>query len=56
MKIWFCAVKLTYQNSIIGIKLYFEFERICPETGATVIVAYGHKTTAGMPDRFRFIL
>ena len=27
--IWFCAVKPEFQNSIIGIKLYHEFEKVC---------------------------
>lgn len=52
--IWFCAVKQEYQNSIIGIKLYYEFERVCKETGVTAILAYGFKTSAGMLDRLKF--
>ena len=52
--IWFCAVKPEFQNSIIGIKLYNEFERVCRETGVTAILAYGYKTSAGMLDRLHF--
>ncbi|HJV78034.1 MAG TPA: GNAT family N-acetyltransferase [Paludibacter sp.] len=52
--IWFCAVKPDFQNSIIGIKLYNEFERVCRETGVTAILAYGYKTSAGMLDRLDF--
>ena len=52
--IWFCAVKAAYQNSIIGIKLYHEFEKVCTETGVTAILAYGYKTSAGMLDRLNF--
>jgi ribosomal protein S18 acetylase RimI-like enzyme len=52
--IWFCAVKMEYQNSIIGIKLYYEFEKVCKETGVTAILAYGYKTSAGMLDRLKF--
>ena len=52
--IWFCAVKAEYQNSIIGIKLYYEFEKVCKETGVTAILAYGYKTSAGMLDRLNF--
>jgi ribosomal protein S18 acetylase RimI-like enzyme len=52
--IWFCAVKTEYQNSIIGIKLYYEFEKVCKETGVTAILAYGYKTSAGMLDRLQF--
>jgi len=52
--IWFCAVKTEYQNTIIGIKLYYEFEKVCKETGVTAILAYGYKTSAGMLDRLKF--
>lgn len=52
--IWFCAVKPAYQNSIIGIKLYYEFEKVCKETGVNAILAYGYKTSAGMLDRLHF--
>jgi len=52
--IWFCAVKTNYQHSIIGIKLYYEFEKVCKETGVTAILAYGYKTSAGMLDRLNF--
>ena len=52
--IWFCAVKTEYQHSIIGIKLYNEFEKVCRETGLTAILAYGYKTSAGMLDRLNF--
>ena len=52
--IWFCAVKKEFQNSIIGIKLYHEFEKVCQETGVTAILAYGYKTSAGMLDRLDF--
>ena len=52
--IWFCAVKAEYQNSIIGIKLYYEFEKACKESGVTAILAYGYKTSAGMLDRLNF--
>jgi ribosomal protein S18 acetylase RimI-like enzyme len=52
--IWFCAVKPTYQNSISGIKLYYEFEKTCKETGVNGILAYGYKTSAGMLDRLHF--
>jgi len=52
--IWFCAVKPEFQNSIIGIKLYHEFEKVCRETGVTAILAYGYKTSAGMLDRLHF--
>jgi len=52
--IWFCAVKPEYQNSIIGIKLFYEFERVCKETGVTAILAYGYKTSASMLDRLKF--
>jgi N-acetylglutamate synthase-like GNAT family acetyltransferase len=53
--IWFCAVKTEYQHSIIGIKLYYEFEKVCKETGITAILAYGYKTSAGMLDRLNFL-
>ena len=52
--IWFCAVKKEFQHSIIGIKLYNEFEKVCRETGVTAILAYGYKTSAGMLDRLNF--
>lgn len=52
--IWFCAVKPKYQNKIIGIKLYYEFEKVCRETGITAILAYGYKTSAGMLDRLNY--
>jgi ribosomal protein S18 acetylase RimI-like enzyme len=52
--IWFCAVKPEYQNKIIGIKLYYEFEKVCRETGVTAILAYGYKTSAGMLDRLNY--
>ncbi len=52
--IWFCAVKAEYQNSIIGIRLYNEFEKVCKETGVNAILAYGYKTSAGMLDRLHF--
>ena len=52
--IWFCAVKKEFQNSIIGIKLYHEFEKVCQETGVTAVLAYGYKTSAGMLDRLSF--
>ena len=52
--IWFCAVKPEFQNSIIGIKLYQEFEKVCRETGVTSILAYGYKTSADMLDRLKF--
>jgi ribosomal protein S18 acetylase RimI-like enzyme len=52
--IWFCAVKKEFQHSIIGIRLYFEFEKACKETGINAILAYGYKTSAGMLDRLQF--
>ncbi|MFT3754246.1 MAG: GNAT family N-acetyltransferase [Paludibacter sp.] len=52
--IWFCAVKPEFQNKIIGIKLYYEFEKACRETGVTGILAYGYKTSAGMLDRLNY--
>ena len=52
--IWFCAVKTEYQNNIIGIRLYNEFEKVCRETGVTAILAYGYKTSSGMLDRLNF--
>jgi ribosomal protein S18 acetylase RimI-like enzyme len=52
--IWFCAVKKEFQNSIIGIKLYLEFEKICRVEGVTGILAYGYKTSAGMLKRLNF--
>lgn len=52
--IWFCAVKKEFQHSIIGIRLYVEFEKVCKETGVNAILAYGYKTSAGMLDRLQF--
>jgi len=52
--IWFCVVKKEFQNSIIGIKLYLEFEKICRVEGVTGILAYGYKTSAGMLKRLNF--
>ena len=52
--IWFCAVKKEFQQSIIGIKLYHEFEKVCKESGVIAILAYGYKTSAGMLDRLNF--
>lgn len=52
--IWFCAVKKEYQHKIIGIKLYYEFEKVCCETGVNAILAYGYKTSADMLDRLKF--
>ena len=52
--IWFCAVKPEFQNKVIGIKLYNEFEKVCRETCVTAILAYGYKTSAGMLDRLSF--
>jgi ribosomal protein S18 acetylase RimI-like enzyme len=52
--IWFCAVRKEFQNSIIGIKLYLEFEKLCHETGVTAFLAYGYKTSAGMLERLDF--
>jgi len=52
--IWFCAVKPEFQNKVIGIKLYMEFEKGCRETGVNAILAYGYKTSAGMLDRLSF--
>jgi ribosomal protein S18 acetylase RimI-like enzyme len=52
--IWFCAVKPEHQNSIIGIRLYREFEKTCRETGVTAILAYGFKTSAAMLDKLKF--
>ncbi|MEI6900408.1 MAG: GNAT family N-acetyltransferase [Bacteroidota bacterium] len=52
--LWFCAVKPEFQNSIVGIKLYQEFEKVCRETGVTSILAYGYKTSADMLDRLKF--
>jgi ribosomal protein S18 acetylase RimI-like enzyme len=52
--IWFCAVKPEYQHKIIGIKLYYEFEKVCRETGVSAILAYGYKTSAGMLDRLKY--
>lgn len=52
--IWFCAVKKDFQNSIIGVKLYTEFEKVCKEAGITAILAYGFKTSASMLERLNF--
>jgi hypothetical protein len=52
--IWFCAVKKEFQNSIIGKKLYLEFEKIFALEGVTGILAYGYKTSAGMLKRLNF--
>lgn len=52
--IWFCAVKAEFQNKIIGIKLYYEFERECKNMGINAILAYGYKTSADMLDRLNF--
>jgi len=52
--IWFCAVKREFQHKTIGIKLYYEFEKVCKETGVNAIIAYGFKTSAGMLDRLNF--
>ena len=52
--IWFCAVKKDFQHSIIGTRLYFEFEKVCQGTGVNAILAYGYKTSAGMLDRLQF--
>jgi len=52
--LWFCAVKQEYQNKGVGIKLYFEFEKRCRDTGVTAILAYGFKTSADMLDRLNF--
>ena len=52
--IWFCAARKEFQNNIVGIKLYFAFERICKETGVNAILAYGYKTSAGMLDRLNY--
>jgi len=53
--IWFCAVRKEFQNNIVGIKLYYEFERICKETGVNAILSYGYKTSAGMLDRLNYL-
>jgi ribosomal protein S18 acetylase RimI-like enzyme len=53
--IWFCAVRKEFQNNIVGIKLYYEFEKICKETGVNAILAYGYKTSAGMLDRLNYL-
>ncbi|MDD4968068.1 MAG: GNAT family N-acetyltransferase [Paludibacter sp.] len=52
--IWFCAVKREFQHRTIGIKLYYEFEKACKETGVNAILAYGYKTSADMLDRLNF--
>lgn len=52
--IWFCAVRKEFQNNIVEIKLYYEFEKVCKETGVNAILAYGYKTSAGMLDRLNY--
>lgn len=52
--IWFCAVKTQFQNSIIGIRLYQEFELVCKAKDVNAILAYGYKTSAGMLDRLNY--
>ena len=52
--IWFCAVKKEFQHKTIGIRLYYEFEKVCRETGVNAILAYGYKTSADMLDRLKF--
>jgi ribosomal protein S18 acetylase RimI-like enzyme len=52
--IWFCAVKKEFQHKIIGTKLYYEFEKVCRESGINAILAYGYKTSANMLDRLNF--
>lgn len=52
--LWFCAVKLEYQQRNIGIRLYQEFEKTCKAEGANAILAYGFKTSAGMLERLNF--
>ena len=52
--LWFCAVKKEFKHKTIGIKLYFEFEKVCKETGVNAILAYGFKTSAGILDRLNF--
>jgi len=52
--IWFCAVKAEFQNKIIGIKLYYEFEKECKSMDINAILAYGYKTSADMLDRLNF--
>lgn len=52
--IWFCAVRKEFQNRIIGIKLYLEFEKLCRQTGITAFLAYGYKTSAEMLERLDF--
>ena len=52
--IWFCAVKKEFQNSIIGIKLYNEFEKVCKDAGINAILAYGFKTSASLLERLNF--
>lgn len=52
--IWFCAVKKEFQHKIIGTRLYYEFEKVCRESGINAILAYGYKTSAGMLDRLNF--
>ncbi len=52
--IWFCAVKKEFQHKTIGIKLYYEFEKVCRETGVNAILAYGYKTSSDMLDRLKF--
>jgi len=52
--LWFCAVKKEYQNKVIGIKLYMEFEMQCKEAGINAILAYGYKTSAGLLEKLSF--
>ena len=52
--LWFCAVKKEYQNKIIGIKLYLEFEKECKKAGINAILAYGYKTSAKMLEKLNF--
>jgi len=52
--LWFCAVKAEFQNSVIGIRLYREFEDYCRASGINAILAYGYKTSASMLERLDF--
>lgn len=52
--LWFCAVKKEFQHSIIGPRLYFEFENHCKNTGVNAILAYGFKTSDKMLERMDF--
>jgi len=52
--LWFCAVKKEYQNKIIGIKLYLEFEKDCKKAGINAILTYGYKTSANMLKKLNF--